>query len=148
MISISEGLSINMDYSSLKIGGQISTESIHLDEKTVETFRNAVADQSLVSIDRDEKAIVPPMAAAALSFRGAIKALKIPGGTLHLSQEIKFYQTINVGDQIQCDATIIRNSLRKGLRFIQIEICVSDQAKEKLLVGKSTITIPDADGNE
>ena len=148
MVSILESLTTTMDYAALKTGQQISSESIHLDGETVANFRNAVDDQSLLSIDREGETLVPPMAAAALSFRGAIKALRIPGGTLHLSQEITFSKSINIGDKIQCEATITRNSLRKKLRFIQIETCVTDQTKEKVLVGKSTITIPDMDRNE
>lgn len=137
-----------MDYSALKTGEIISSESIHLDGETVANFRNAVADQSLLSICDGEKTLVPPMAAAALSFRGAIKALEIPGGTLHLSQEITFYKNLNVGNKIKCEATITRNSIRKELRFIQIETYVTDELKDKVLIGKSTITIPEVDRNE
>ena len=103
MVSILESLTTTMDYAALKIGQQISSESIHLDGETVANFRNAVADQSLLSICDGEKTLVPPMAAAALSFRGAIKALEIPGGTLHLSQEITFYKNLNVGNKIKCE---------------------------------------------
>ena len=137
-----------MDYSALKTGEIIFSESIHLDKETVANFRNAVDDQSLLSICAEGETLVPPMAAAALSFRGAIKALEIPGGTLHLSQEITFYKSLNVGNKIKCEATITRNSIRRELRFIQIETCVTDEIKDKVLIGKSTITIPEVDRNE
>jgi len=55
MVSILESLTTTMDYAALKIGQQISSESIHLDGETVANFRNAVADQSLLSICNEEK---------------------------------------------------------------------------------------------
>ena len=44
-----------MDYSALKTGEIISSESIHLDKETVANFRNAVDDQSLLSICAEGK---------------------------------------------------------------------------------------------
>ena len=82
------------------------------------------------------------MALAALAVRAAITDLQIPGGTLHLTQEVEFYGPFPVGDTIECTAKLQQNSVRAGMRILVIGLSVENSVGFQLMSGKSTITVP------
>ena len=78
---------MNKDYESLNSGDLISKRLHKITEGTLSTYLSAVQDQSALLSNNKGQTIAPPMAIAALSLRGVIEDLKIPGGTLHVGQE-------------------------------------------------------------
>lgn len=101
-------------------------------------YVDAVDDRSHLELS----GIVPPMALAALSVRGVVNDLKIPGGTLHLGQEIRFAGPARIGDTINCSAELTQNSVRGGNRVLVIKLCVTGGDCQSIMTGKSTIAIP------
>ena len=132
---------MSVDYSDL-VHGQIISEGCHvLDADAVERYRDAVGDWSkITSVDGEE--VAPPMAVAALSLRGVIKDLAIPGGALHAGQELEFKGAVHVGETLRCSAKILQNSVRGKWRFLVVQLYVETQVDQRVMEGKSTIMVP------
>ncbi len=128
-----------VDYSRLAPQQVISSRTFRVDAETVSRYVQAVGDSSLPDGGR---AYVPPMAIAALGLRGVIADLAIPGGTLHLGQELEFLKAVRVGEALECRATLLQNSLRGEWRFMVVQLQVTDGKGQKVMEGKSTITVP------
>ncbi len=80
-----------IEYAALAIGQEVSRQSYVLDKKSVDLYMEAVQDNSSMDApyeSADLPNLAPPMSVAALSLRGVVNDLKIPGGTLHVGQEM------------------------------------------------------------
>ena len=82
------------------------------------------------------------MSIAALSLKGVVNDLKIPGGTLHTSQEINFLSKVPIGETLVCTATLNSNTVRAEWRFMVVKLVVCDSKGTTVMTGKSTIMIP------
>ena len=82
------------------------------------------------------------MSIAALSLRGVVNDLKIPGGTLHIGQELSFLKPVHVGTHLECTAILSSNSVRREFRFIVVDLNVKDDLNDYVMKGKSTIMLP------
>lgn len=127
-----------MKYSELKSGQIISTQQFILDKAFVDDYIKSTSD----SADKSCVDFAPPMSIGALAVRAAITDLKIPGGTLHLTQEVEFFGPFPIGETISCSAKLLQNSLRTGMRVLVIELSVESNVGLRLMSGKSTITVP------
>ena len=132
---------MGVDYAQLVPGQQVSSHTYRLDQEMVSNYLEAVGDRSRPT-DGDGKPIVPPMAIAALSLRGIIEDLAIPGGTLHAGQELRFSGTVAPGESLACDGIVAQNSVRGEWRFLVVESRVYDDSGRGIMGGKSTIMIP------
>ncbi len=130
-----------IDYGELTQGQEISNESYVLDPGTVSKYVDAVGDQTRVK-SRDGRELVPAMAVAALSFRGVLDGLQLPGGTVHVGQELEFSKAVAVGETVRCSAKLLQNSVRRGTRVMVVLLEVSDGAGDRALEGKSTVMVP------
>ena len=132
-----------MDYSKLSPGDEISKRTYVLDADTVSKYVDAVGDRSRLGSDGKGRSLAPPMVVAALGLRGVVNDLAIPGGTLHVGQELAFKGVIPVGETLECQATLVQNSVRGEWRFmvVQMEVCTGNG--RKVLDGKSTIILPE-----
>ena len=133
---------MSIDYSTLLPGQEISNQTYTLDSTAVSKYTEAVGDDSALCRDDDGREQVPPMAVAALSLRGVVNDLAIPGGTLHAGQELEFKDPVAVGEARACKATLVQNSVRGEWRFMVVRLDVEDGAGRKVLAGKSTIMLP------
>lgn len=130
--------SIDTGYDSLIAGHVVSERSYNIDNEMVEQYLTAVQDTSL----QNDDSFVPPMCICALSLRGAIEDLKIPGGTLHASQEITFIKPVPINQSLSCRAKISSNTIRGDWRFMAIVLSVADMSGTEVMSGKSTIMLP------
>lgn len=137
------------DYSQLKLGQRFSVHRHTLDSDMAAEYARAVQDANPPLADETGREIVPPMAVAALSLRGIVEDLRIPGGTLHAGQEFEFGAVVRVGDSLRCDAVISQNSVRGGWRFLSVECAAMDEDADgdngvsaAVMTGKSVIMIP------
>ncbi len=83
------------------------------------------------------------MCVAAMSLRGVIDDLRIPGGTVHAGQELQFLAEVEIGSELTCNAVLVQNSVRGEWRFLVVELETSDAATRSVLTGKSTIMLPE-----
>ena len=133
---------MSVDYSQLTPGETISSRQLTLDSSTISKYREAVVDDSQLYSELDGRELAPPMAIAALGLQGVIEDLAIPGGTLHVGQELSFIGAVPVGETLTCQAKLAQNSTRGELRFIVVTMQVEDGQGRKVVEGKSTITVP------
>ena len=134
---------MNKDYESLKSGDLISKRLHEITEGTLSTYLSAVQDQSALLSNNKGQTITPPMAIAALSLRGVIEDLKIPGGTLHVGQETSNVNLVPVGTELTCEATVLTNTVRGEWRFLTVTLKVTTNDETLVLSGKSTIMLPE-----
>ena len=131
-----------IDYSKLVQGQEISHQTYLYDADTVSRYAQVLQDSTKLFSDEDGRALVPAMAVAALSFRGVLDGLQLPGGTIHAGQEFKFLKAVAIGDSLGCSAKLLQNSVRRGLRLMVVGIEVNDSQGQKIMEGKSIITVP------
>jgi acyl dehydratase len=134
--------SVSVDYSKLVPGQEISRQTYILDDDVVSKYVDAVSDESSVESADGSRRYAPPMAIAALSLRGVINDLAIPGGTLHAGQEIEFVKAVPVGDTLNCKATLAQNSTRGEWRFMVVQLETQNGQGQTVMQGKSTIMVP------
>ena len=133
---------MSIDYASLAPGQEISCRTYDLSSETVSRYREAVEDTSALVVASDGRELVPPMAVAALSLRGVVNDLAIPGGALHAGQELEFKAPVPLGATLECRATLAQNSVRGEWRFMVVDLRAEDGAGRAVMVGKSTIMVP------
>ena len=129
-----------ISYSELEIGTIVSKQSYVLDRESVQKYILAVEDSTFSTVAESSN-IAPPMSIAALSLRGVVNDLNIPGGTLHIGQELSFLKTVPVGMYLECEAVLSSNSVRGDFRFMVVDLSVRDDVKEHVMKGKSTIML-------
>ena len=130
-----------IDYSKLEAGQQLTDQCLTLDAESVGDYVSAVSDASNPVAD-DGTPLVPPMAIAALALSAVINALQIPGGTIHASQELGFGASVPIGDTLEYKATLAQNSVRRGWRFLIVNIEATSETGSNVMEGKSTIMLP------
>ena len=91
---------MTIDYAQLLPKQVVSDRQYVLDEAAVSAYVKAVDDSTATP------SIAPPMALAALSLRGVINDLEVPGGTLHVGQEIQFEGPVTPPETLTCKATL------------------------------------------
>ena len=133
------------DYGELQPGQEISRHSYQVDRSMVSDYVTAVQDENPALSDECGDQLVPAMAVAALSIRGVVQDLRIPGGTLHAGQEFEFMSSVAIGSSLECVATLAQNSVRGDWRFLVIDCHVTDVTDSDsadVMSGKSTIMVP------
>ena len=131
-----------IDYSTLQPGQRLSHELLTLDADSIAAYVDAVSDSSRPT-SADGAPLAPPMAIAALALSAVINALQIPGGTIHAGQELEFGKAMPVGATVTCAATLAQNSMRRGWRFLVVNLTAADGDGNAVMSGKSTIMLPE-----
>ena len=132
---------MTVDYSTLAVGQEVSNRSIRLDTCTVAKYVGAVDDATALPGGPGE-AKAPPMAVAALGLRCVLDDLGIPSGALHAGQELFFSGPVDVDARLRCKATVARNSVRRGSRFVDLALSVRDEEDREVMSGTTTLIMP------
>ena len=132
---------MTVDYSTLAVGQEVSNRLIRVDADTVTKYVGAV-DDATARPGGPGEAKAPPMAVAALGLRGVLDDLGIPSGALHAGQELRFSGPVDVDASLMCRATVARNSVRRGSRFVDIELSVVDEDEREVMSGTTTLIMP------
>ena len=140
LISICEYL-LAVDYSLLETGSKVSDQKYTLTHEEVDLYLHAVQDDSERHLDSSGTELAPPMALAALSLRGVVIDLQIPGGTLHVGQEMEFKDAVRVGENLRCIASLASNNIRGDWRFMVVNLSVLRSSGDQVMEGKSTIML-------
>ena len=133
---------MSVDYAELAPGQEVSSQTVVLDAATVSRYVEAVEDRSAGPASEIGAGHTPPMAIAALTLRGVLTDLAIPGGTVHAGQELEFKAALKVGETLACRATLAQNSVRGDWRFMVVRVQAEDSTGRIVMEGKSTIMVP------
>lgn len=134
---------MSVETAELKPGQTVSERTFVLDADTVEGYVEAVGDRSIATRPAVLRDLVPPMAVAAISLRGVVEDLSIPGGTLHTGQELEFKRAVRVGETLECRATVAQHSVRGGRHFVAVRLSVEDAEHREVMTGKSILVMPE-----
>ena len=127
-----------MDLATLEPGRTLAVEPIRFDAGDVAAYREAVGAPA------DASGHAPPMAIAAWAMRSAMRAVELPAGAVHISQELEFSRAVPDEADLQCTTVVARNGVRRGVRFLVIEFTVGD-GDGTALRGSATISIAGAE---
>ena len=130
-----------MDLSTLEPGLVLLSKRITITATAAAEFRSAVEDSA--ELYADER-LVPPMAVAALVMGEAMRAVELPGGAVHTGQELEFLAAAPVDAELACTASVAQNSVRRGSRFLVLEIrgeLSGEGGAETVVAGRATIAV-------
>ena len=128
-----------MDLATLEPGSELFSQRITMTGDAVAGYLAAVEDDGDAYA---QEGVVPPMAVAALVMAEALKAIELPAGAVHTGQELGFLAAVDVGAEVQCTAKVVQNSVRRGTRFVALEI-TADVGDERALTGRVSLAIPE-----
>ncbi len=136
---------MTVDYSTLAVGQEVSNRLILVDADTVTKYVGAVDDATALPGGTGE-AKAPPMAVAALGLRGVLEDMGIPSGAVHAGQELQLSGPVDVGASLRCRATVARNSVRRGSRFVDIAMSIWSEEGREVMSGTTTLIMPEEAG--
>lgn len=128
-----------IEYQDLKAGQEFPPAAFQVDSTTVADYLKAVEEDNAVY---QNTGLVPPMAVAALALKSLISAISMPPGTIHVSQEFEFIDTVNTQDTLTSRASVSRAQERGKLHLISVDINVSNQEQKPVLAGKTSFILP------
>lgn len=118
----------DVDLRALPSGFRFPDQRILLDRETIAAYLAAVGDEA--PMYRDQNAVVPPLAIAALSMRGITELLPAHPGTLHASQRLIVHRAVAVGDAIDAALTVHGRSERRGFVLLSLQLQISPLAMQ------------------
>ena len=131
-----------IEYSQLEPGFEFPPASYRLDSTTIATYIKAVEETSSLYQDTE---LVPPMAVAAFAMAALSERISLPGGTIHVSQELEFLDTVNVNDTITCRSKVSRKQVRGKMQILSVDLDVSAQNQKAVLAGRTSFILPEQD---
>jgi len=129
-----------LEYSQLETGYEFPPSSYKLDHTIVATYLKAVEDSS--SLYQDAK-LVPPMAIAAYAMAALSESISLPSGTIHVSQELEFIDTVSLNDTLTSYARVSRQQSRGKFHLLNINFNVFNQRQKAVLAGKTSFILPE-----
>ena len=127
------------EYQDLKAGQEFPPAVFQIDSVTAADYLKAVEEDNTMY---QNTGLVPPMAVAALALKSLIGAISMPPGTIHVSQEFEFIDTVNTQDTLTSRASVSRIQERGKLHLINVDINVSNQEQKPVLAGKTGFILP------
>ena len=128
-----------IDYGELSNGYEFAPVSFRPDGEMVTAYLNAIeGDKS--TYDKDK--IVPPMAIAALAMAAMSQGLVLPPGTVHVSQELKFEDTVKTDETLTSYARVNRKVARGKFNMLTVGINVLNQEQATVLTGETSFILP------
>ena len=108
-----------MNLATLEPGQLLFDLKMTITEDQVRAYLDAVEDNDDVY---REEGLAPPMAVAALVMGAAMRVVDLPAGAVHTGQELDFVAPVRFGAELGCGASVAQNSVRRGTRFLVLQI--------------------------
>ena len=128
-----------MSYQDLKTGQEFPPATFQVDSTTVADYLKAIEENNCIY---QFTGLLPPMAMAALALKALINAISMPPGTVHVSQEFEFTDTVSTQDVLTGHATVSRIQERGKLHLMTVDISVVNQENRPVLAGKTGFILP------
>jgi len=124
----------------LVVGYEFPPNGYKLEPSVIAKYLEAVSRTS--GQDSPVPEFVPPMAIAAYTMLVMSRALSLPPGSIHASQELEFFKLVPVGTTINCRGRVAQKLNRGKLNLLVIELDALNHEQEKVLSGQATIVVP------
>jgi acyl dehydratase len=132
---------LKLEYSDIKPGYEFPPATHKMDSSIVSIYLKAVEDTDRLYQDN---MIVPPTALAAYAMTSLSGRLSLPAGSIHVSQELEFLDTVSMSDTITCHARVSQKHERGRLHLMAVDFEVCKQDDIKVLTGKTSFILPGA----
>jgi acyl dehydratase len=86
--------------------------------------------------------IVPPMSIAALAMTAMAEGLSMPPGAVHVSQDIRFVNTVSIDEELTSFARVNRIVKRGKIHMLSIGINVVNDENIPVLEGETSFILP------
>ena len=133
-----------MRFSDLTPGYAFPSTALALDTETVERYLRATQDDNALYWRDGTVHLVPPLAVAALAFRGIAQEVALAPGSLHTGQELLFRRLVTVGERLIAQAHVTASSRRRGFVALAIDLAATDDSGEIALAGSLTLMVAGA----
>jgi 3-hydroxybutyryl-CoA dehydratase len=133
-----------MHFSDLTPGYAFPSTVLALDAQSVERYLRATQDDHAVYWREGAVHLVPPLAVAALAFRGIAQEAALAPGSLHTGQEVLFRRLVTVGERLSVQAHVTASSRRRGFVALAIDLAATDEGGESALLGSLTLMVAGA----
>jgi len=130
-------------YSQLAAGYEFPPGNFKLDAAKVSVFLKATADPGRLY---HEAKLAPPMAIAALAMSALSNTISLPPGTIHVSQELSFIETVNLDESLTSYAKLSRTQKRGKIHLIAVDFDVRSQSQKTVLTGRTSFILPQEEG--
>ncbi len=128
-----------LDLEQLGEGYEFAPADYRLNPSTVTSYIEAVGEDDRLFHGTDA---VPPMAIAALTLTSLMEAAPFPEGTIHVSQEFDFLDTVSTKDTLTRHARITSRRDRGRLRMMTISLSVHNHNGKPVLKGETSLLLP------
>ena len=132
-----------IEYDHLITGYEFPPVSYKLDSAMVSTYLKAVEETSGLYQDTG---LVPTMVAAACAMTALSDSICLPPGTIHVSQEFEFIDTVSINDTLVSYARVSRKQSRRKFHLLTIDLSVFNQRQKTVLKGKTSFILPEYEG--
>src|SRR3990170_5930093 len=123
-------------------GHRFSPAALTLDGAALDAYREAVADESLLSLERVlGEPLVPPLAVAAYALKALLEQIDLPPGSIHTGQEVSFRRVLRPGQRLEMQAQVSSASTRGGWRFVNINMTAADESGQVAMSGRATLML-------
>ncbi len=129
-----------IEYDHLVTGYEFPPASYELDSTMVSTYLKAVEETSSLYQDTG---LVPTMAVAACAMTALSDGICLPPGTIHISQEFEFIDTVSINDTLISYARVSRKQSRRKFHLLTIDLNVFNQRQKAVLKGKTSFILPE-----
>ena len=126
-----------MDLSSLELGQALCERDVVVTSDRAALYIDAVEDDSPLYA---AQGLAPPMAVAAIVMAAAMEAVELPAGAVHTGQELAFAGPAPIGASVRCVASVAANSVRRGTRFLSLDLTGSAEG-ERVVEGRASLAI-------
>jgi len=133
-----------MDLAILETGQTLLRAPLTISPQEIDAYLDAVDDDA--EVYRAEH-LAPPMAVAALIMASAMRAVALPAGAVHTSQELDFAAPVALGPDgatLDCLASVAQNSERRGTRFLVLEIAADIQGR-RAVTGRISLAVAESE---
>jgi acyl dehydratase len=127
------------DLASVRTGFEFSPQVIRLDGDVISSYVAAVEDP--FSGYDGPKAVVPPLAALALSMRGLTDLLLEHPGAIHVTQQLTSIKPIAVGSEVNSTLLVKNRSERRGFAALTLEARLEADG-EPVVLGSMLLMVP------
>ncbi len=129
-----------IEYSQLETGYEFLPSSYKLDSSIVAIYLKAIGDTSGLYQDTG---LVPPMVIAAHAMAALSESICLPSGTIHVSQEFEFIDTVSINDTLISYARVNRKQSRGKFHLLLVDLNVTNQNQKAVLTGKTSFILPE-----
>lgn len=129
----------HIDIKELVLGFEFPPADIRISKATADAYLGATEGDGGMF---EASGTVPPMAVAALAMAEMGKAMALPAGTVHVSQEVTFHRPARLDEALTSHATVTRRVERGKINMMNVGLRVVDGSDAPVMTGETSFLLP------